>query len=54
LTGSSAIHSLFGHSLLSVLAAFGAFEPKKLNRALIIKQSGIWGVSVSFDLLSLK
>jgi len=50
----SAIHSLFGHSLLSVLAAFGAFEPKKLNRALIIKQSGIWGVSVSFDLLSLK
>uniref|UniRef100_A0A7S0WT22 Sugar phosphate transporter domain-containing protein n=1 Tax=Pyramimonas obovata TaxID=1411642 RepID=A0A7S0WT22_9CHLO len=50
----SAIHSLFGHTLLTLIAGLGAFEPKNLNRALIVKQSIIWGVSVAFDLLSLK
>jgi hypothetical protein len=50
----SAIHSLFGYSLLSVFNVFGAFEAKSIDRPTIIKQAGIWGLSVSFDLLSLK
>jgi len=50
----SAIHSLFGHTLLTIIAGMGVFETKTLNRMMIIKQSIIWGVSVAFDLLSLK
>jgi len=50
----SAIHSLVGFSILSLMSAAGVFEPGVINRGVLLRQCCIWGSSVAFDLLSLK
>ncbi|KAK3257430.1 hypothetical protein CYMTET_33482 [Cymbomonas tetramitiformis] len=50
----SAIHSVFSFVALSTAAAWGVFSPGRIKTSDLLRQSFIWSLSVSFDLLSLK
>mmetsp|Transcript_25856 Transcript_25856/g.49128 ORF Transcript_25856/g.49128 Transcript_25856/m.49128 type:complete len:338 (+) Transcript_25856:130-1143(+) len=50
----SAMHSIFGYVLLTLLSKLGFFQVKAIPFVMLIRQSAIWCTSVAFDLLSLK